>query len=123
VFIGVAAVLAFYAFTATLRGQPNTVSVVLCASLAVLIWRMWDPSFPAFALASTAALLGPSAEIGGVASGAIRYAADSSALFGVAPWLPCLYFAAGAVSSGLWRLVERSCTSTAQPPTRNSSRQ
>ena len=34
--------------------------------------------------------------------GAARYAADSDGLLGVAAWLPCLYFAAGAVASGLW---------------------
>jgi hypothetical protein len=26
-------------------------------------------------------------------------------LGGVAPWLPCLYFAAGAVAAGLWRAL------------------
>ena len=35
--------------------------------------------------------------------GAASYADDS--LFGVAPWLPCLYFGAGAVASGLWAAV------------------
>ena len=50
-------------------------------------------------------MLGPLAEIGVVAIGAASYAPDASGLFGVAPWLPCLYFAAGAVASGLWRTL------------------
>jgi hypothetical protein len=42
-----------------------------------------------------------------MAVGAARYASDSSSLGGVAPWLPCLYFGAGAVASGLWSVVAR----------------
>jgi hypothetical protein len=102
---GTAAVLALYALTASLRGQPSTVSVVLCGAVAVLIWAWWDPSRGALVLALTASVVGPLAEIGIVALGASRYAADASALAGVAPWLPCLYFGAGAVASGLWRVV------------------
>ena len=45
----------------------------------------------------------PLAEIVLVELGAASYADDS--LFGVAPWLPCLYFGAGAVASGLWAAV------------------
>jgi len=103
--IGSAAVLALYALTALVRGQPSTVSVVLCGAVAVLIWAWWDPSRGALAVALAAALLGPLAEIGIVLIGAARYAPDASGLFGVAPWLPCLYFGAGAVASGLWRVV------------------
>ena len=102
---GIASVLALYALTAVLRGQPSTVSVVLCSAVAVLIWFWWDPSRGALAVALAAAVLGPLAEIGIVVLGASRYAADASALAGVAPWLPCLYFGAGAVASGLWQVV------------------
>ena len=102
---GSAAVLALYALTASLRGQPSTVSVLLCGAVAVLIWAWWDPSRGALVLALAASVLGPLAEIGIVALGASRYAADASALAGVAPWLPCLYFGAGAVASGLWRVI------------------
>jgi uncharacterized membrane protein len=52
-----------------------------------------------------AAVLGPLAEIGLVMWGASDYAPDASQLWGVAPWLPALYFAAGAVTSGLWNTV------------------
>jgi hypothetical protein len=56
-----------------------------------------------FAAALAGAVLGPAAEIVLVELGAASYADD--ALFGVAPWLPCLYFGAGAVASGLWAAV------------------
>ena len=84
-------------------------SVVLCGSVAVAIWAWWDPSPAAFLVAASAAVLGPLAEIVLVELGAASYADD--ALFGVAPWLPCLYFGAGAVASGLWAALEGSRSS------------
>lgn len=101
----VAAVVGLYALTAVLRGTPDTASVTLCGAVALCIWWWWDPSPRALAVASSAAIVGPAAEIAVMASGAAEYAADSDALFGVAPWLPWLYFAAGAVASGLWRTL------------------
>jgi hypothetical protein len=98
---GSAAVLALYALTAALRGQPMTVSLVLCTSIAVLIWAWWDPTPRALVLAIGAAVLGPAAEMLVVAIGAAHYASDADGLGGVAPWLPCIYFAAGAVASGV----------------------
>lgn len=101
VVIGAAVVLALYALTATLRDQPATVSVVLCGAIAVAVWAWWDPTSRSLAVAMVAAILGPLAEMGVAASGAAHYASDSDALGGVPAWLPCLYFAAGAVASGI----------------------
>jgi hypothetical protein len=101
VVIGAAVVLALYAFTATLRDQTTTVAVVLCGAVAVAVWAWWDPSPRSLAVAMVAAVLGPLAEVAVVALGASHYTSGSDALGGVAPWLPCLYFAAGAVASGL----------------------
>jgi hypothetical protein len=100
-------VLALYALTAALRGQPTTVSVTLCAAVAVVIWAWWDPSPGAFAIALGAAVAGPLTEIGIVELGAASYTPGSDGLGGVAPWLPCLYFAAGAVASRLWAAIAR----------------
>ena len=105
---GAALVLALYALTALLRGEPATVTVVLTGAIAVAIWAWWDPSPGAYALAAVAAVLGPAAEALLVELGAATYADD--ALAGVAPWLPCLYFAAGAVASGLWSAISGSPT-------------
>ena len=44
-----------------------------------------------------AAIGGPIVEAAIAAAGVARYADDSNALFGVAPWLPALYFAFGVV--------------------------
>jgi hypothetical protein len=100
---GAALLLALYALTAVVDGEPATVSVVLCGAIAVAIWSWWDPSAGAFLVAASAAVAGPLAEIVLVELGAASYADDR--LFGVAPWLPCLYFAAGAVAAGLWAAV------------------
>ena len=107
VVLGAAAVLALYALTAALRGEPETVSVVLVGAIAVVLWAWWDPSPGAFAIAAGAAVAGPLAEIVLVEIDAASYAEDSDGLFGVAAWLPCLYFGAGAVASGLWNAMDR----------------
>jgi hypothetical protein len=104
---GAGLVLALYALTSALRGEPATVSVVFTAALALAIWSWWDPSPGAFLVAVGAAIAGPLVEIGIVAIDAASYADDADGLGGVAPWLPCLYFAAGAVAARLWPAVAR----------------
>lgn len=103
--LGCALVLGLYALTAVVRDEPPTVSVVLTGALAAAIWLWWDPSPRAFAVGLGAAVAGPLAEAAIVAAGAASYRPGSDGLLGVAVWLPCLYFAAGAVASGLWRAV------------------
>ena len=102
-----AAVLALYALTAVLHGQPVTVSVVLTTSLAIMIWAVWDPSPGAAIGGAIAAIAGPLVEIAIVALGASEYTDGSDQLAGVAPWLPALYFAAGAVAFRMWDALER----------------
>lgn len=104
--IGVALVLALYVLTSALKGTETTVSVALCGAFAAAVWAWWDPSRGAFAIAAAAAVLGPLAEIAVVALGAARYTPGSDGLINVGPWLPCLYFAAGAVASGMWRAIQ-----------------
>jgi hypothetical protein len=101
-----AAVLALYALTAVVHDQPDTVSIVLTGALAAVIWGVWDPSPGAALGGAIAAVTGPLAEILIVALGAAAYGPDSDQLAGVAPWLPCLYFAAGAVAFRLWSALQ-----------------
>jgi uncharacterized membrane protein YoaT (DUF817 family) len=100
-------VLALYALTAALKGQPETVQVVLVASLAVAIWAWWDPSPGTLAVAVVAAIAGPAVEIAFKEMGAFEYAPDSDSLAGVPLWLPWLYFAAGSVTARLWAAIQR----------------
>jgi hypothetical protein len=110
VLAGAGVVLALYALTAALRHQPVTVSVVLTGSIAAAVLTWWEPSPRGLVTATVAAAAGPAAEIAIVHAGAAHYAAGSDGLFGVAPWLPCLYFAAGAVASTLWPALSRDPT-------------
>lgn len=100
-----AAVLALYALTAALEGQPVTVSTILVGSVAVAVWGWWDPSPGAALGGALAAVAGPLAEIAIVKAGAASYTPGNDGLAGVAPWLPALYFAAGAVAFRLWRAI------------------
>ena len=102
---GAALVLVLYAVTALMRDVPATVSVVLTGAIAVAIWSWWNPSPGAFAVGVAAAVLGPAVEALIVALDGATYADD--ALAGVAPWLPCLYFGAGAVAAGIWGAIAR----------------
>ena len=105
---GAAAVLALYALTAVLRHQPTTVSVVLTGALAVLVWAWWDPSAGSLLTGVVVAVVGPLAEIAVSHASLAHYAADADGLGGVAPWLPSIYLAAGAVSAQLWSAVQGS---------------
>jgi hypothetical protein len=102
-----ALILALYALTSALHGEPATVSVVLTGALAVAIWSWWDPSPGSLLVAVGAAVAGPLVEIGIVELDLASYADDADDLGGVAPWLPCLYFAAGAVAARLWAAIAR----------------
>ena len=63
-----------------------------------------------------AATGGPIAEAVHAAAGVFRYADDSDALFGVAPWLPPLYFAFGVVVGVLAEIAAKN----RQPSVRSS---
>ena len=52
-------------------------------------------------------VIGPAVEAVVSAAGLARYAEDSDALFGVAPWLPALYFAFGVVVALLAEISQR----------------
>ena len=95
------------------NGEPATVSVVLVRRDRGRDLVVVGSARGAFVVALSAAVLGPLAEIVLVELGAASYADD--ALFGVAPWLPCLYFGAGAVAAGLWAAVSGARRSQRRP--------
>jgi hypothetical protein len=88
--------------------------VVLCSAIAIAIWLWWDPTPRVLALSIVAAVLGPVAEMVVVAIGAAHYASDVDGLGGVAPWLPCIYLAAGAVACGVMGALESHSTDEAR---------
>ena len=93
-------VLGLYLLTSTLRSLVTVVSVTVVGVFALAVWYAWDRSARCFWVSIACAVLASTAEMALVAGGVYSYA--DGALFGVAPWLPCLFFAAGAVASGVF---------------------
>ena len=100
----VAAVIGLYALTALLRHDPLGPATALCYALAALTaWHFADGP-AALACGVMVAVVGPAAEIALVAAGISEYTHGVDGLFGVAPWLPALYFAFGVVAARLGEL-------------------
>lgn len=95
---GIAAVLGSYVVTALLHTAPEVPVTTLICAFAVLTFCVLGDR-PAIVCGVLAAVCGPAIEIAIAAAGHFRYADDSDALFGVAPWLVPLYFAFGVVAA------------------------
>ena len=93
---GVAAVIGIYVTTALVHTAPTVPANALIYALAVITWCALGDRWGALC-GVIAAVVGPIVEAVVAAAGLARYADDSDALFGVAPWLPALYFAFGVV--------------------------
>jgi hypothetical protein len=105
---GVAAVAGIYVTTALVHTGPAVPVNTLIYVLAVITWCALGDRYGALC-GVIAAVVGPVVEAVIAAAGLARYADDSDALFGVAPWLPALYFAFGVVVSLLAEIsVQRS---------------
>lgn len=95
---GVAAVVGTYVLTALIHRAPTVPATALVIALAVLTWCLLGDG-PALVCGVLAAVIGPIVEIALVGAGVFAYADEASALFGVGPWLPPLYFAFGVVAA------------------------
>ncbi len=102
---GIATVLAIYALTAVLADEPEGPATILVVMAAVLCLLRFGSGVPALVCGLAAAVLGPLAEILLVEAGVAEYGPSCDGLFGVALWLPALYFAFGAVVSRLTELL------------------
>ncbi len=101
---GIAAVIGIYMLTALLNDaqiEPTTALIVALAAVTgcVLADR------PAVLVGLGAAVLGPAVEALQSAGDLFEYNDNSDGLFGVAPWLPALYFAFGVTASVLAEYV------------------
>ncbi len=93
---GVAAVIGIYVTTALVHAAPAVPADVLIYALATVTWCALGDRWGALC-GLIAAVGGPLVEVAIAAAGLARYADGSDALFGVAPWLPPLYFVFGVV--------------------------
>lgn len=103
---GVAAVIGIYVITALARAAPAVPVTVLIYALAAITWCVLGDG-PGAACGVLAAVGGPIVEAVLAGVGVFRYADDSDALFGVAPWLPALYFAFGVVVAVLAEIAAK----------------
>ena len=97
---GIAAVVGSYVVTALIHSAPTVPATALIVALAVLTWCVLGDG-PGAVCGVLAALIGPVVEIVLVRIGVFAYADEASALFGVGPGLPPLYFAFGVVAAQL----------------------
>jgi hypothetical protein len=100
----VASIVGLYALTALVRHSPLEPATALIYALAALVARRFADGRAALACGVLAAVLGPVTEIVLVAAGLCEYTSGVDGLFGVAPWLPALYFAFGIVGARLAEL-------------------
>jgi hypothetical protein len=101
----IAAVLALYATTALVYDEPEGPATTLIVMLAVLIASWLGGGRPAIVCGLAAAIVGPVAEIVIVELDLAEYSPSADSLFGVALWLPALYFAFGFVAARLAELL------------------
>ena len=101
----IAAVLALYAITALVYDEPEGAATTLVVTLALLIASWLAEGRQAILCGLVAAVAGPLAEIVIVELELARYAESADSLFGVALWLPALYFAFGVVAATLAELL------------------
>jgi hypothetical protein len=94
----IASVLALYALTALVRGEPQPAAVALVYSVAALIVARFARSPADLICALLAALVGVGTEIVLSATDVFAYAGDIARFAGVASWLPGLYLAYGVVA-------------------------
>jgi hypothetical protein len=101
----IAAVLAIYAVTALVSDQPEepATTLVICLAVGVACWLGGGRA--AIVCGLVAAIAGPAAEIAIVELDLSRYSDAADSLFGVAIWLPALYFAFGVVVARLAELL------------------
>ncbi|CAN5647365.1 hypothetical protein BH10ACT11_BH10ACT11_09480 [soil metagenome] len=106
----IAAVLAIYAVTALVTDEATGSSVLLVTMLAALVSARYADGWPGLTCGLLAAIVGPVVEIVVVHNDIAEYGSNVDGLFGVAPWLPMLYFAFGVVVA---RLAEMSVATRA----------
>ena len=89
----------------TIHDQAEVPGTALIVMLAVLVACWLADGSPAIICGLAAAVVGPVAEILIVELGLAMYSPLADSLFGVALWLPALYFAFGVVVARLAELL------------------
>lgn len=90
-YFGVVLFLVCYILSGLLQGSPLLANLVL-GSLGIIFWYSLDRTFSGLLIGLITALIGTSVEIFLVHNQVFSYLPPNTSLFGVATWLPWLYF-------------------------------
>lgn len=101
---GTAAVLGIYTLSGLIHAAPTGPATVLISALGAITWCALGDRYSVLT-GVIAALVGPVAEALISAGGLFSYTSGSDDLFGVALWLPGLYFAFGVVAALLGEIA------------------
>lgn len=103
----VAWVIALYALTALVRGEPQDVAVAIVYAAAAAICGAFAHSRADIGCGALAAIVGVTIEVILADAGVFAYAEDVADFLDVATWLPALYFAYGVVAGRLGLIAAR----------------
>ncbi len=101
----IGSVLALYALTALVRGEPQAVAVVVVYAVAVIVVARFATDPADLVCAALAAAFGVGSEIVLSVLDVFAYAGDIARFAGVASWLPALYLAYGVVAGRMGLLL------------------
>ncbi|MCA9658334.1 MAG: hypothetical protein KC486_08320 [Myxococcales bacterium] len=107
-------VLGLYLMSSFYPSREGGVLEVLMFAAAAALYLAFDRSRRGLALALAAAVLASATELALINLGVFRYLPDSAELFGVAPWLVALYFAAAVAVGALGRRLIPAAPSAAR---------
>jgi hypothetical protein len=109
----IGSILALYALTAIVRGEPQDVAIVIVYAVAAVICASFARGPVDLACGVLAALFGVTTEVVLAAADVFEYAGDISRVAGVASWLPALYLAYGVVAARLGLMAAAASTPVA----------
>ncbi len=109
-YFGASLFIISYLLTGLLSFNPPIVHLVV-GTMAVLFWFFLDKTFAGFLLGIGTSIVGTSVEIFLVHNQIFSYLPPNNTLFGVASWLPWLYFILSIGLGNFFRYQERVGTS------------
>jgi hypothetical protein len=109
-YFGVTLFLICYILSGLLNGNPLLANLVL-GLLGIIFWYSLDRTFSGFLIGIYTGLIGTSVEIFLVHNQVFSYLAPNTTLFGVATWLPWLYFTLAIGLGNFLRYQERAQSS------------
>ncbi len=103
---GILLFLSLYGISGFMPWKTGGINDLVLAGLGLFLWWEYDRSWQGIVLGILTAIAGTCVEIALVHLGAFFYLPPKNNLFGVASWLPWLYFAASVTVGNLGRRLD-----------------